>query len=545
MTFQSLSLFARSLLPAFFLVGLSPLSAHETSAYQPTLYPEKDAHRPTPLPDRVVLTWSGDPATTQAVTWRTDTTVARALAQITLATDSPLKSTREVPALSADFASDLGEAHVHSVEFTDLSPDTRYAYRVGDGLNWSEWHHFRTAKNEAAPFSFVYFGDAQNDIRTHWSRVFREAILEAPRAAFTLHAGDLINRAQRDAEWGEWFAAPAWVNATIPVVPTPGNHEYFNLNPGPAKKRIWNTKDGGNVPVTIERTPLENTDGKPGGTRVSATAADGRTAVITVDKEGQLTGLDAGFTALTGFTFDDLRGIEAGDAPLRDRLADPDVRTLSNHWRNVFTLPRNGPAGLEETAYYFDYQGARIISLNSNERQEDQVAWLRSVLAQNPMRWTIVTFHHPIFSPARNRDNPALRAAWKPVFDEFKVDLVLTGHDHTYARSGDLTGRERVGTKNMPAGYNQAYDPAIGTVYVVSVSGPKMYDITADAWAVRAAEDTQLFQIITVDGDELRFEARTATNRLYDSFTLRKRPSQPNLLLESQLLENRRRRPAN
>ena len=489
----------------------------------------------------MVLTWSGDPATTQAVTWRTDTTVSRALAQLTLATDNALKAQRDITAITQDFTSDLGEAHVHSVEFTDLSPDTRYAYRVGDGLNWSEWHHFRTAKNEAAPFSFVYFGDAQNDIRTHWSRVFREAILEAPRAAFTLHAGDLINRAQRDAEWGEWFAAPAWVNATIPVVPSPGNHEYFNLNPGPSSKRIWNTKVGGTVPVTIERTPLENADGKPGGTRVSATAADGRTAVITVDKEGQLTSLDAGFTALTGFTFDDLRGLEAGDAPLRDRLADPGVRTLSNHWRNVFTLPRNGPAGLEETAYYFDYQGARIISLNSNEKQDAQVAWLRAVLTQNPMRWTIVTFHHPIFSPARNRDNPALRALWKPVFDEYKVDLVLTGHDHTYARSGDMKGRERVGTQNLPSGYNQAYDPAIGTVYVVSVSGPKMYDLTADAWAVRAAEDTQLFQIITVSGSTLRFEARTATNRLYDSFVLNKVPGSANTLSETLPLETRRK----
>jgi phosphodiesterase/alkaline phosphatase D-like protein len=226
-----------------------PLSAHEDHSRTPALYPAKEAHRPTPLPDRVTLTWSGDPATSQAVTWRTDTSVSHALAQLTLATDSPLKAQRDVTATTQDFTSDLGEAHYHSVELTDLKPDTRYAYRVGDGVNWSEWHHFRTAKNEAAPFSFVYFGDAQNDIRTHWSRVFREAVLEAPRAAFTLHAGDLINRAQRDAEWGEWFAAPAWVNATIPVVPTPGNHEYYNVNAGPEKQRIWNTKNGGQVAV--------------------------------------------------------------------------------------------------------------------------------------------------------------------------------------------------------------------------------------------------------------------------------------------------------
>ena len=31
-----------------------------------------------------------------------------------------------------------------------------------------------------------------------------------------------------DAQWGEWHQAPDWVNGTIPVIATPGNHEYFS-----------------------------------------------------------------------------------------------------------------------------------------------------------------------------------------------------------------------------------------------------------------------------------------------------------------------------
>ncbi|MBL9203050.1 MAG: metallophosphoesterase, partial [Opitutaceae bacterium] len=175
-----------------------------------------------------------------------------------------------------------------------------------------------------------------------------------------------------------------------------------------------------------------------------------------------------------------------------------------------------------------------------NRLHEEQVPWLRAVLEKNPQRWTILTFHHPIFSPANDRDNPKLRALWKPLIDGFKVDLVLTGHDHTYARSGDMAGRARVGSVNAAKGYNQVYDPAVGTVYVVSVSGPKMYDLMSDQWAVRTAEDTQLFQLITVDGAELRYEARTATSRLYDAFTLRKREGQPNELIETLPRETRR-----
>ncbi len=187
--------------------------------------------------------------------------------------------------------------------------------------------------------------------------------------------------------------------------------------------------------------------------------------------------------------------------------------------------------------------GLRIVArnpLNSNEKQEAQVGWLRDVLGNNPNRWTLITFHHPVFSPAKNRDNPKLRGLWKPLFDAFKVDLVMCGHDHTYARSGDVSRLGNGGLYNVADGFNQVHDPDIGTVYVVSVSGPKMYDLTSFEWAVRVAEDTQLFQIVRIDGDTLKFEARTATGKLYDGFSLVKREGKPNLLQELVLPENRR-----
>ena len=50
-------------------------------------------------------------------------------------------------------------------------------------------------------------------------------------------------------------------------------------------------------------------------------------------------------------------------------------------------------------------------------------------------------------------------------------------YDHTYSRTGLI---ETKNIKNIPTGYQQAYDPNIGTVHVVSVSGPKMYEITRE-----------------------------------------------------------------
>ena len=122
-------------------------------------------------------------------------------------------------------------------------------------------------------------------------------------------------------------------------------------------------------------------------------------------------------------------------------------------------------------------------------------------------------------------DNPELRALWQPIFDRYKVDLVLQGHDHTYART------QLMSHDNLATGVFRRSERA-GTVYVVSVSGPKMYELGRRPFMQRAAANTQLYQIITVEREQLRYEARTATGRLYDALSLRKRPGQLNELIE-------------
>jgi hypothetical protein len=297
--------------------------AHEA----PRKVPDAELHRPTPMPDRVTLTWSGDPATTQAVTWRTDPTIRKALAQIAAATPGPgfAGQSKQYDATTTSLTTDIAPAHYHSVEFAGLSPGTKYAYRVGDGINWSEWFQFRTASSKSEPFAFVYFGDAQTDIKSLWSRVIRQAYGDVPDLRFMVHAGDLINNANNDAQWGEWFAGGGWANAMVSSVPSPGNHEYFR-----------------------EESEFE---------------------------------------------------------------AVP--RRLSGHWAPQFTLPQNGPEGLKESVYFFDYQGVRIVSLDSNRLHERQAEWLDATLSDNPCAWTVIAFHHPIYSPGKRRDNPELRRTWR------------------------------------------------------------------------------------------------------------------------------------
>ncbi|HMR19677.1 MAG TPA: metallophosphoesterase, partial [Sphingobacterium sp.] len=48
-----------------------------------------------------------------------------------------------------------------------------------------------------------------------------------PNTDLVIHVGDLINHANNDYEWAEWHAATAALNRTIPMIVTPGNHEYL------------------------------------------------------------------------------------------------------------------------------------------------------------------------------------------------------------------------------------------------------------------------------------------------------------------------------
>ena len=48
-----------------------------------------EMYQPTPNPDRIILTWAGDPKTTQAVTWRTSTEVTVGFAELAIAGGGP------------------------------------------------------------------------------------------------------------------------------------------------------------------------------------------------------------------------------------------------------------------------------------------------------------------------------------------------------------------------------------------------------------------------------------------------------------------------
>lgn len=107
------------------------------------------------------------------------------------------------------------------------------------------------------------------------------------------------------------------------------------------------------------------------------------------------------------------------------------------------------PSG-SEAFYSFDIGDIHFVSLDSYgldngkklyNRESPQYQWLLQDLEENQDKmWTIVFLHHPPYTK-RSHDSDTendlveLRRVLVPVFDKFKVDLVLSGHSHTYERS--------------------------------------------------------------------------------------------------------------
>ena len=391
---------------------------------------------PSKDPDRIILTFNGNPSTKRAVTWRTDSSVKKAEAQIAIAglNSDFVNEATTYTANTEEF--DLGLyksnksllVNYHSVVFENLNPNTLYAYRVGYAENWSEWIQFKTANDTYSPTEFVYFGDAQNDILNHWSRVIRMAYKTAPDASFVIHAGDLVDSAHKDNEWAQWFKAGGFIHSQWTAIPVVGNHEFQRF-------------DG---------------------------------------YEGTL------------------------------------PRRLSIQWRPQFTLPIEDSLdnSLHETVYSVEYQDILILVLNSTGQLEEQTEYIREKLTKTDAKWKIVTNHHSVFSPAEGRDFEYARKVWKPMFEKYGVDLVLNGHDHTYARGHTPVKSQNVNESGI-----------FKTLYVTSVSGPKQYKLDKDQIknyeidgykSDKMGEETQFFQVINVENNKLTYSAYTTLGELYD-----------------------------
>jgi tartrate-resistant acid phosphatase type 5 len=65
------------------------------------------------------------------------------------------------------------------------------------------------------------------------------------------------------------------------------------------------------------------------------------------------------------------------------------------------------------------------------QQQAEQLTWLESELQRSRKTPFLVAMgHHPIYSDGPHGDHPVLVRDWDPLFQKYKVDVYLAGHDH-------------------------------------------------------------------------------------------------------------------
>ncbi|WP_449281374.1 fibronectin type III domain-containing protein [Leucobacter sp.] len=416
-------------------------------------------------PTRVILTPTETPATSQSFSWLAGD-VSHEIGQVEIAPAAGGES-RVVDAHETGRVNGNQTPHF-SATVDGLTPGTAYRYRVGLPGSWSEWVEFTTADPSATDFQFVYYGDAQIGLDTTWPEVVRQAEERATRSVGSVHAGDLIDTGSNDTQWRNWFTGMEKSATRTNVMAAPGNHEYSG------DKLLASWKAHFEYPLNQPSTE----------------------------------------------SIGELASLAQGDSDAAKQYA-----AYFAHWAEFAA----------ETVYYTDYQGVRFITLNATRDTtflkpdvlpacsgsecpsgkvaalwtEYQAAWLDYVLKNSASKWNVVTFHQPVYSTSSGRDEPVLREYWVPVFEENDIDLVLMGHDHTYARG--YKNSTRTETEGMTT----------GPVYAVSNSGAKHYALETDAknvWTNNGAtqvlrgEKVTTYQVIDVSADQLVYRSYVAEN---------------------------------
>jgi predicted MPP superfamily phosphohydrolase len=181
--------------------------------------------------------------------------------------------------------------------------------------------------------------------------------------------------------------------------------------------------------------------------------------------------------------------------------------SLGNH--DDRAQSRYAPFNMNGNTYYSfkaPKEDVRFFALETDYPTPKQLAWIEQELSGSGENWKIPFFHHPLYSSGgRHGSDSGLRAALEPLFLEYGVSVVFTGHDHFYER----------------------IKPQKGIVYFVTGSGGKLRkgDIEPGTGLTAVGFDRdQAFLAAEIDGDQLFFNTISRAGAIVDSGIIERRP---------------------
>jgi predicted phosphodiesterase len=114
------------------------------------------------------------------------------------------------------------------------------------------------------------------------------------------------------------------------------------------------------------------------------------------------------------------------------------------------------------------------VSYSENSEQFNFVKQELEKASNDPnIDWVVVYYHKPMYaSSTKHAGLTSLRDIYHPLFDQYKVDLVLAGHNHNYQRSFPLQFNEADSDKPILVNKNQNTYNEIGVpIFITSGTG--------------------------------------------------------------------------
>jgi len=229
-----------------------------------------------------------------------------------------------------------------------------------------------------------------------------------------------------------------------------------------------------------------------------------------------------------------------------------DSATQTGPYYNIFSLPAGAQAGGvpsgTEAYYSFDYGDIHFICLDSYETDRSaggaMMTWLEADLADTTANWIVAFFHHPPYSKGSHDSDTEvelvdMRENALPLLEEGGVDLVLTGHSHSYERSFLLDGHYDVSStltaamkKDAGSGRTDgtgAYEktgggpaPREGAVHVVAGSSGQVTSAPLNHPAMYISFARLGSLVLDFDGPRLDVQFLDETGVRRDYFTIAK-----------------------
>ncbi|HEX5043734.1 MAG TPA: metallophosphoesterase [Candidatus Polarisedimenticolaceae bacterium] len=232
-----------------------------------------------------------------------------------------------------------------------------------------------------------------------------------------------------------------------------------------------------------------------------------------------------------------------------------DSSTQTGPYYDMFTLPSGGEAGGRpsgtEAYYSFDWSDLHVVVLDSYETDRSpgsaMLAWLEQDLEDTLQDWIVAVWHHPPYTKGSHDSDLEtelieMRENVVPILEAHGVDLMLSGHSHSYERSylidghyGDSgtfgpqylvdagTGRPgETGPYEKPA---LGSDPHQGAVYAVAGSSGQIGGGALDHPAMLVSLSVLGSLVLDVSGNRLDATFLDDHGAVRDSFSLIKAPA--------------------